>query len=624
VAGNGTSGFSGDGGPATSAQLNDATAVVVDAADNLYIMDQNNRRIRKVAGGVISTVAGNGNPGTSGDNGPATSASFSPWGIAVDSSGNLYIADFVSNVVRKVANGMITTVAGGGTSFPGDDGPATSVFLNGAIGVAADSAGNLFIVELIGTIRRVANGVITTVAGSANGTQGFTGDGGPATSAELYQPRDAVVDLAGDIYIADSGNGRVRVLTPTGSAIPSCMYSVLPTSLQAPAGGDNLTVSIGTTASCSWAASGLPNWITTTSPSGTGPATVTLAVAPNDSGSALSATIQVAGTSIAITQPSATACTFAISPGSQAVSAAGGNETVSVTAPAGCPWSATSSVSWVTITSGASGTGSGTIGYFVAANDGLSQTGIVAIAGQSFTVQEAAASSPGLVYAGSMAQIASAGSWTTTITLVNTGSTAAQALLNFFGDNGSPVMLPWTFPQQSDSNPTLASTVQQTINPGAELLLQTTGPASQPVTEGWAQLLTNGSISGSAIFSAAIGSSVQDAVAPLETRNASAYVISFDNTNGNSAGVALANLTAQALSATVTILDDTGAVVLSSALALPAMGHTSFVVTTQYGSAVAQKRGTIAFSTPGPGQISVLGIRANATGALSDVPPLAE
>jgi hypothetical protein len=113
-------------------------------------------------------------------------------------------------------------------------------------------------------------------------------------------------------------------------------------------------------------------------------------------------------------------------------------------------------------------------------------------------------------------------------------------------------------------------------------------------------------------------------VAPLETRNSSAYVVSFDNTNGAATGVALANLTAQGLTVAVTICDDTGAVILSSALALPAMGHTSFVMTTQYGSVVAQERGTITLSTPGPGQINVIGIRSNATGALSDIPPLAK
>ncbi len=200
-------------------------------------------------------------------------------------------------------------------------------------------------------------------------------------------------------------------------------------------------------------------------------------------------------------------------------------------------------------------------------------------------------------------QLASAGLWTTTITLVNTGSTSAQALLNFFGDTGSPLSLPWTFPQLSGTaSSTTASTIQQTLNPGAQLVLQTTGPASQPVTEGWAQLLTNGSITGFAIFSAQIGNSVQDSVAPLETRNASGYIIPFDNTNGSALGIAIANLTVQSLNTTVNIRDDTGAQILTSTISLPAIGHTSFVLTTQFGSVVAQRRGTVEFKTPSPGQ----------------------
>ncbi len=214
VAGTGISGFTGDNGPAASAQLFYPLAVAVDAAGNLYIADEIGERIRKVGNGVITTVAGNGNPGSGGDGGPATSAQLnSPVGIALDSAGNLYIADSSNNRIREVTNGVITTVAGNGQrGNSGDGGPATGAELNNPFGVAFDSAGNLYIADTgNNTIRRIANGVIATVAG--NGVQGFSGDGGPATGAELSSPLGVAVDSAGHLYIADQGNNRIRQVT---------------------------------------------------------------------------------------------------------------------------------------------------------------------------------------------------------------------------------------------------------------------------------------------------------------------------------------------------------------------------------------------------------------------------
>jgi len=225
VAGNGTFGLGGDNGPATIAQLFGANGVAVDSAGNLYIADAGNNRIRKVSNGAITTVAGNGMYGFSGDNGPATSAELNdPQSVAVDSSGNLYIADTFNNRVRKVSNGVITTVAGNGTfGFGGDNGPATSAQVDEPAGVAVDSAGNLYIADHLNSrIRRVSNGTITTAVG--NGTPGFSGDGGPATGAELNAPYGVAVDASGDLYIADSLNARIRkvsngtITTVAGSA----------------------------------------------------------------------------------------------------------------------------------------------------------------------------------------------------------------------------------------------------------------------------------------------------------------------------------------------------------------------------------------------------------------------
>jgi len=220
VAGNGTEGFGGEGGPATSAQLNAPSGVAVDTAGNLFIADRNNNRIRKVTpGGVISTVAGNGTQGFSADGGPATSAQLNaPLGVAVDTARNLFIGDYGNDRVRKVtSSGIISTVAGNEIrGFSGDGGPATSARLSYPYSVAVDTAGNLFIADTYNhCVRKVTpGGVISTVAG--NGTYGFSGDGGPATAAQLRIPQGVAVDTAGNLFIADTGNNRVRKVTPGG------------------------------------------------------------------------------------------------------------------------------------------------------------------------------------------------------------------------------------------------------------------------------------------------------------------------------------------------------------------------------------------------------------------------
>jgi sugar lactone lactonase YvrE len=219
VAGNGTSGFSGDGGPATRAQLGFPEGVGADPAGNIFIPDTGNQRVRRVDAvtGIIDTVAGNGIPGFMGDGGPATSAQLSsPFGSTADRDGNLFIADSGNNRIREVsaATGIIQTVAGSDNpncGFGGDGGPATAAQLCFPERVAVDQYGNIFIADTFNQrIRRVdqANGIITTVAG--NGAAGFSGDGGSATDAELNVPEGLAIDASGDLFIADSGNARVR------------------------------------------------------------------------------------------------------------------------------------------------------------------------------------------------------------------------------------------------------------------------------------------------------------------------------------------------------------------------------------------------------------------------------
>jgi hypothetical protein len=254
IAGNGKPGFSGDGGPAGSAKLNGPSAVAVDGAGNLVIADTNNSRVRVVAAGTgtfygramtagdIYTVAGDGTGGFSGDGGPAASAELSgPSGVAVDAAGNVLIADNYNQRVRVVAAstgtfygqamtaGDIYTIAGDGTAaFSGDGGPATSAELSAPASVSLDHAGNVLIADTDNNRVRVVAastgtfygqamiaGDIYTVAG--NGTYGFSGDAGPASSAELKNPAGAAVDAAGNLVIADTSNDRVRVVAASTS-----------------------------------------------------------------------------------------------------------------------------------------------------------------------------------------------------------------------------------------------------------------------------------------------------------------------------------------------------------------------------------------------------------------------
>jgi sugar lactone lactonase YvrE len=218
----GTCSYTGDSGPATSADLYYPYHLGVDSSNNIYITDQYNCVIREVSGGNINTVAGNGTCGGAlGDGGPATSASlYYPSGVAVDSSGNMYIADYDNYVVRKVnSSGIILEFAGtvGSAAFSGDGGPGTSAQLYYPTDVAVDAAGNVYIADQYNLRIRKVNtlGIISTYAG--NGAGGFQGDGGPANETSLYYPYSVAVDTAGDVLIADFSNQRVRLVDGAGN-----------------------------------------------------------------------------------------------------------------------------------------------------------------------------------------------------------------------------------------------------------------------------------------------------------------------------------------------------------------------------------------------------------------------
>ncbi|HEU0116448.1 MAG TPA: hypothetical protein VFQ80_17290, partial [Thermomicrobiales bacterium] len=226
LAGTGAATSSGDGGPGTAATVWQPFAVAIDAAGNVLFTDTLSRRVRRIApNGVVTAFAGTGDLGSSGDGGPATAATFNrPSGIVVDKAGNVYISDELNHRIRKVApNGTISTIAGTGEGFGGyggDGGPAKDAQFSFPVGLAVDGTGNLYIADSDNNrIRKIdaMTGVITTVAGS--GLIGGGGDGGPATQADLNFPTGVAVDGAGNIYIADAGNDRIRRVSAANGVI---------------------------------------------------------------------------------------------------------------------------------------------------------------------------------------------------------------------------------------------------------------------------------------------------------------------------------------------------------------------------------------------------------------------
>ncbi len=680
VAGTGTAGFSGDHGPATSAKLNQPYGVAVDPLGNLFISDKANGVIRKVdTAGTISTFAGGNTAacsGAAGDGGAATSACLvGPMGIALDTAGSLYIAD--GDLVRKVTNGVITTVAGAGlasSGYNGDSRLAIGAQLNKPQSVAVDANGNLYIGDAQNfRVRMVSGGVITTVAGkgSADDTNvvgsipatsagitpngigldvqgnlyiadsgnaidnfifkvsggqistiagrgyppGYGGDNGPAIIAALNGPLGVGADLSGKIYVADSSNNLIRVL------IPPCTFVLTTAEIDATGAGGAFNIGIQTGAACTWSVTGLPAWITASAISGTGPATVTLTL-PVDYVATRTAALTVAGLPVAVNQA---ICAFEIDPGGESFTAAGGAGTIKVTATTGCSWQAINTLPFVLLVGNTIGTGSGTVHFTVAADAGVDRAGSFTVAGLSFTVQQQSASLTGLNFIGSMPHIAAEENWTTDFTLVNKSVFLAEARLSFNGDPSGPLPLPLAFPQQPlPSGSLLAASLDQMVAPNASLVIDSAGPQSPPVQIGSAQLSATQAMDGFAIFHLIPGA--QEAVVPMEIRNASSYLLAFDNTNGVVLGVALANVSAQAANVPVVIRDDSGAQIDTGTIALAANGHTSFVLSSQF-PATANGRGTIEFDTPVSGRISVLGIRTTPLGSsttLTTIPALAD
>jgi len=422
-------------------------------------------------------------------------------------------------------------------------------------------------------------------------------------------------------------NAILSIAPPQPSA--SCAVSLIPGALNAAAAGENDTVAVQASHSCQWMASGFPSWITSSgTASGTGDGTVTLATAEN-SGGQRGAIVSIGGAALPVIQQGSTACAFSLSAGGGTYASGGGGDSVTVTAPEGCSWVVANPLTWVTLNGSASGTGSGAVSFTVAANSGATQWGTLYIAGLPFTIAQQGAAETGMSLAGSITQIASGGGWDTSLTLVNLGSSEGEAQLDFLGDDGGTPMLPFTLPQQTSMGTMLRATFGETLDPAATLILDTTGPARQATAEGSAQLLTSGDIDGFAIFTYA--PTGQAAVSPIEKRNATKYLLPFDDTGVVSTGLAIANLAESAAVFEVVMRDDSGAQIGTGMIGLPALGHNSFMLTdSTYGfPAAAGVRGTVEFDTPPGGRISVLGLRANAIPnssgfAVTSLPTLAD
>lgn len=624
VAGNGTAGFSGDGGSATGAQLNAPFAVALDSNGDLYIADTQNNRIRKVSNGIITTVAGNGTAGFSGDGGLAINAQIPvPIGVAVDTAGNLFINDNVS--VRKVSNGLVTTVAGNGSlGADGDGGPASAAKL-APVSIALDAAGNLFIANGAVTdesqgfsgarIRKVSGGIITAVGG--NGTFGFSGDGGPAINAAFSNLGAIAIDARGAIYAADFN--RVRVLSPSGSP---CAYAVSPLSSQPAGSGGTFQISIQTGSSCGWAVQDLPQWITYGGNAlGSGPATITLTVAPN-TGTARSALTSIAGVSVLVSQ--AQAVPLAISTQSPLLPAATGlGYSQTLAASGGNPpyaWSIASGTLPLGLTLSGAGAITGTPSvaststFVIKVTDSSSAT-----ATQTYSLTVISAGTA--VRFGSLAHIAAGGGWTTVITVVNTSAAPVAVTLNLHADNGTALSLPVTTVQQGVTQTVTAASVNAALNPNTTLLISTGDQIASTVV-GWADILSSGTVGGFAIFrSTPQSGSPSEGTVPLQAQTAPAIVLPYDDTAGFVMGVALANLSTSSASITATMWDDGGTLLGSQSITVAGSGHTSFVLPTQF-PLTAAKRGIVRFQSGGSGGLTGLGQRFSPFGTFTSVPTM--
>ena len=558
-----TQGFSGDGGPSSSAQLNQPTGLAIDDSRGLLIADAGNSRVREVGvDGLIDTVAGGGVSGFSGDGGPATAAKLNgPLAVAVDASGNLFIADFGNYRVREVtADRTIRTVAGGGTSRPGDGGLGTAASIDSPAGVALDSGGNLFFTEnWSNRVRKVLpSGIINTIAG--NGAGGFSGDGGTATSARLDFPTAVATDRSGNLYIADSDNARVRKVAAEGI-------------ISTVAGGG------------------------TSGPGDGGPATAArlnnpVAVAVDASGNLFIAdagdsrirkvtaagTIStVAGNGIAgISGDGGAAVSASLNhPAGVAVDAAGnvyisdtGNNRIRKVSPKGVITTAVGSG-----TAGLSGDGGPAVSAQLNSPAGiaLDSAGNLFIA--DYRNSRIRKVTLGFADSKFLPQVAVGGGYSTLFSIINVGATSSSGTIELTDQQGGPLSVDFVLSDSNgDSRPAAAGSLVDFVVPAGGIVLVSASNQGNTARSGWAQVASaGGQISVSATYERSAGGTIETLVGVLQSEQLEFATIPVlnDTAQDRQTAFAIANPTDQSISIRValvgpdgTIVDDTTLVTL--------------------------------------------------------------
>jgi virginiamycin B lyase len=560
-------------------------------------------------------------------------AQSAPYGITGGPDGAVWFTETGTNKIGRITNGgvfaefSVPTILTGLTDITtGPDGSlwfiALSTFRIGSMttsgafsyyaipgvngnpsGIMAGSDGAIWFLQLRGLLMRITTaGVFSTY------------------TAPTSDVRSPISGPDGAIWFTEYLSGKIaRAAITISAATPIISGAALPAGTTGSPYSTQLTASGGTPPYSSWTVTtgALPAGLALNSATGAisgtplAAGTSTVSVTVRDSLGAISPP-QVLSIAVA-----AQACTYSLSAGSAAFPSAGGFGSVNVTAPAGCSWLVTSIPSWVTITAGSAGTGSASVNFTVAANGTNSPVNAtMTIAGIPFTIQVGASIIPNFI--GSMPHVVSDGGWSTTFTFVNKGPSAAQARLNLYDSNGTPLSLALTLPQQS-ATPSNSNAASSTLAADASWIVQASGSGPQ-YSEGSAQLSATGAVDGFAIFR--FNPSQQEAVVPMETRSASSYILAFDNTNNVLTGVAIENISPGSSGIPVNIRNDAGTLLSTTILTVPSNGHKSFVLSTQY-PITANIRGTIEFVTTPLAQISVLGIRYTPPGTLTTIPAFA-